>query len=68
MPYDNEPTTEHLICEIRELARFCAELTDGIHEIHEELVRLQEQLGVEEFEVKEWPVLRPHLQRTNKPN
>ena len=68
MPYDNAPTTEHLICEIRELARFCGELADSIHEIDEELHRLQEQLGIKEFRVKEWPISRSHLARTNKPN
>ena len=68
MPYDNAPTTERLLREIRDLARFCDELTDSVQEIHEELLRLQEQLGIEECEVKQWPVLRPHLARTNKPN
>jgi len=68
MPYDSAPTTEHLLREIRELARFCGELTDSFHEIHAELVRLQEQLGRKEFTVREWPLLRPHLARTNKPN
>ena len=68
MPYDIAPTTERLLCEIRGLARFCEEVTDSIHEIHEELVRLQEQLGLKEFRVKEWPVLRSHLASTNKPN
>jgi len=68
MQYDNVPATEHLIRELRELVRFCEELTDSIHEMHAELVRLHEQLGIEEFRVKEWPVLRPHLARANKPN
>ena len=68
MPYDSAPTTEHLLREIRELARFCGEVTDSIHEIHAELVQLQEQLGRKEFKVKEWPVSRTHPARTNKPN
>jgi hypothetical protein len=38
------------------------------HQIHAELLRLQEQLGIREFSVKEWPVSRHPRARTNKPN
>ena len=68
MPYDNAPTFEHLIREIRDLARFAQELTDSINEIRAQLIRLEAQFGIEDFRVKELPVLRNHQAGCNKPN
>jgi peptidoglycan hydrolase CwlO-like protein len=68
MPCNSAPTTEHLIREIRELARLFEELTDSVHEIHAELTQLQEQLGINEIRIKERLVARAFRARTNKPN
>ena len=68
MPCNNAPTAEHLIYEIRELARLFEELTDSVHEIDAELTQLQEQLGVKELRITERLVARPFRAPTNKPN
>lgn len=68
MAYNNAPTTEHLIHEIRELARLFEELTYSVYEMHAELTQLQEQLGVKELRIMERLDARPIRARTNKPN
>lgn len=68
MPYDIAPTTERLLCEIRDLARFVEELTDSINEIRAQLMRLEEQFGIKDFRVREYPVSREHRPGCNKPN
>ena len=68
MPCDNEPTTEQVICQIRELARFFEELTDSIHEISAELVRLREELGIKESSINQWLGSPAQRVRSRKPN
>jgi len=36
------------------------ELTDSINEIRAQLIRLEEQFGIEDYRVKECPVWREH--------
>ena len=63
MPYENAPSIEELICEIRELAQLVDELTASMSEIRSDLSQLHEYLRVRR---------QPHFQsdrgRTTKPN
>ena len=68
MPSKNDPTTERLIQEIQELERPSDELTDTVHHIHAELIRLREQLGTEEVRINKLLMARPHRARCTKPN
>ncbi|HTT21292.1 MAG TPA: hypothetical protein VMG82_20345 [Candidatus Sulfotelmatobacter sp.] len=68
MPCKNAPVTEHLIREIRQLARLLQELTSSVHEFHAELAQLHEQLGITELKINEPRIARPYRARTGKPN
>jgi len=62
MVSENAPTTQKLICEIRELAKLAEEFTAYAREMRAELSELQEQLEV----IRQYQVLT--YERTNRPN
>ena len=65
---NNDPNTQELLQPIRELARFSADIADSVYDIHGELIRLREQLGIEESKIKKQLVARPYRARSTKPN